>query len=507
MKGPELRLSATHASSGLGGALRLLPLHCQAFAAFRWRDVERLEGAFRRVIHRLCGQGGCYIGVRVWVKGFWQNLKRLIQSTESAVFCHSWWVKPESWCLIPESWWVKPEYVLRCLKPRILLAKVPETVAAYAGRCLIPRKSLTRVGETRIWRMVSETPNLPVVQDALLPERHPQYDLFICDVADAVLKDVMPQMEHPFYSLSKKPETSIRLYEHNGQWIKVIPSVKGLATIYDKDILIYCISQIMAKLKNGEPVSKRVRINSRDLLVFTNRGTAGKDYEALQEALERIRGTTISTNIRTGKEEQTDTFGLIDASSIRRQNGLDGRLLSCEITLSDWVFNAIKSNEVLTLHRDYFRLRKPIERRIYELAASIAASNLHGRCRWISCSRNLARSRRRRSSAARCANWPPAITSRLSGVFRRHGRHGDVHQPEHHEDRGEDEKGEPWSGRLDQDIHNEVRRVAPGWDPYHLEGHFREWLTEEEIIPRTRTRCSSSSARRGLPSAGGRDGL
>ena len=38
------------------------------------------------------------------------------------------------------------------------------------------------------------------------------------------------------------------------------------------------------------------------------------------------------------------------------------------ITLSDWVFNAIKHNEVLTLHRDYFRLRKPIERRIYELA-------------------------------------------------------------------------------------------------------------------------------------------
>jgi len=38
--------------------------------------------------------------------------------------------------------------------------------------------------------MVSETPN---PQLALIPERHPQHDLFICDVADAVLKDVMPQ--------------------------------------------------------------------------------------------------------------------------------------------------------------------------------------------------------------------------------------------------------------------------------------------------------------------------
>ena len=32
------------------------------------------------------------------------------------------------------------------------------------------------------------------------------------------------------------------------------------------------------------------------------------------------------------------------------------------------MFNAIRAHEVLTLHRDYFRLRKPIERRVYELA-------------------------------------------------------------------------------------------------------------------------------------------
>lgn len=353
--------------------------------------------------------------------------------------------------------------------------------------------------------MVSETPNLPVVQDALLPERHPQYDLFICDVADAVLKDVMPQMEHPFYSLSKKPETSIRLYEHNGQWIKVIPSVKGLATIYDKDILIYCISQIMAKLKNGEPVSKRVRINSRDLLVFTNRGTAGKDYEALQEALERIRGTTISTNIRTGKEEQTDTFGLIDASSIRRQNGLDGRLLSCEITLSDWVFNAIKSNEVLTLHRDYFRLRKPIERRIYELARKhcgqqpswkVSLDILLKKSGSKSSEKEFRRSLRELAAGNHLPDYLVSFDGTEDMVTFTNRNTMKIG--------GEDEKGEPWSGRLDQDIHNEVRRVAPGWDPYHLEGHFREWLTEEEIIPKNPNKmfvkfCETWFAKRGRP--------
>ncbi len=39
-----------------------------------------------------------------------------------------------------------------------------------------------------------------------------------------------------------------------------------------------------------------------------------------------------------------------------------------EVKLSDWVFQAIQHKEVLTLHRDYFRLRKPLERRIYEIA-------------------------------------------------------------------------------------------------------------------------------------------
>jgi hypothetical protein len=202
----------------------------------------------------------------------------------------------------------------------------------------------------------------------LVPDKRGQGDLFVCDVADAVLKDIIPQMEHPFYALSKKPEMTIRRYEHNGNWVEIIPSFKGLATIYDKDILIYCISQLVEKQKSGLPLGPRVRITSYDLLTFTNRGSSGRDYYALSEAIDRLAGTRIKTNIRTGDEEQEDTFGLIDAATIRRKHGIDGRLLWVEIKLSDWVFNAIQSQEVLTLHRDYFRLRKPLERRIYELA-------------------------------------------------------------------------------------------------------------------------------------------
>jgi plasmid replication initiation protein len=42
--------------------------------------------------------------------------------------------------------------------------------------------------------------------------------------------------------------------------------------------------------------------------------------------------------------------------------------VSVTVTLSDWLFRAVCARSVLTLSRDYFRLRKPLERRVYELA-------------------------------------------------------------------------------------------------------------------------------------------
>jgi plasmid replication initiation protein len=313
-------------------------------------------------------------------------------------------------------------------------------------------------------------------EEHLLPARHTKGDLFICDVADAILKDIMPQMEHPFYSLSKKPEKKIRRYEHNGNYVEITPSFKGLATIYDKDILIYCISQVMEKLKRGEAVGQRLRITSHDLLQFTNRGTGGKDYEALCEGIDRLAGTRITTNIQTGDEEQRDSFNLIDASSLKRKHGLDGRLLWAEIKLSDWVFNAIRSQEVLTLNRDYFRLGKPLERRIYELA---------------------------RKHCGRQSAWQISLETLLkkSGsqsslkLFRQMVKNiaKTNHLPDYYVAFEEDrdlvlfanrdgkwvERPLPSDGEtlppLSEQAYEDARVAAPGYDVYGLEGEWRDW--------------------------------
>ncbi len=206
----------------------------------------------------------------------------------------------------------------------------------------------------------------------LLPDRHRQGDFFLCDIFDAIPKDDLASMEHPLFSLATRPDRRILNYAHNGAQITVTPSVKGLATIHDKDILIFCISQLMAALNAGRAVSRTLHLKAHDLLIATNRETSGDAYRRLREAFERLAGTRITTNIATGAHETTTGFGLIESWEIvRRTPGAKkggGRMVSVSVTLSEWLYRAVLAKSVLTLSRDYFRLRKPLERRVYEIA-------------------------------------------------------------------------------------------------------------------------------------------
>ena len=200
----------------------------------------------------------------------------------------------------------------------------------------------------------------------LLPERHGG-DFFVCDVLDALPKDDLASMEHPIFSLATRPDLRVLSYAHNNVTITVVPSVRGLATLFDRDILIYCISQLMAAQNAGRPISRTLHLTAHDLLMATNRESSGDGYARLREAFERLAGTRITTNIITGGLEVTTGFGLIEGWQIVRHTR-GGRMVQVSVTLSDWLYRAVMAKSVLTLSRDYFRLRKPLERRIYELA-------------------------------------------------------------------------------------------------------------------------------------------
>jgi hypothetical protein len=203
----------------------------------------------------------------------------------------------------------------------------------------------------------------------LLPERHPVRDFFVLEIFDAAFRSDMASMEHPIFSLSSKPETRVLSYEHDDTKIAIIPSVKGLPTVHDKDILIYCISKLVHLKNHGKPIGPKVRLTTHDLLVSTNRPTNNLGYERLESALERLAGTVIKTTIETGDETTTSGFSLISRFEYNRKGSMHAdRLRYLEITVSDWLFRAVEATEVLTLNPVYFQLRSPLDRRLYELA-------------------------------------------------------------------------------------------------------------------------------------------
>lgn len=203
--------------------------------------------------------------------------------------------------------------------------------------------------------------------DNLLPERYPNQDFFIADILDAAPKSDLASMEHPIFSLSKTPDRSVRRYERNGVFVEVQPSANGLANIWDKDLLIYVISQLREGINRGDTPSPSIQFKAYDYFIATNKQTSGRSYEQLKKSLERLAGTRILTNIETAHEEEIDNFGLVVRYKIHRDK-VSKHMSSIAIELPQWLYRAVVSAEVLTIDRAYFRLRGSLDRRLYEIA-------------------------------------------------------------------------------------------------------------------------------------------
>ena len=323
----------------------------------------------------------------------------------------------------------------------------------------------------------------------LLPLRHEQGDFFVCDILDAVPKGDAASMEHPIFTLSTKPDTAKRRYDASDakSFLEVIPSSIGLSTVHDRDVLIYCISQVMAALNAERQVSRTLRFKAIDMLLATNRKTDGRAYEQLKAALDRLAGTRLVTNITTGDKEQTRGFGLIDSYEIIRETR-EGRMLDLEVTLSDWTFNAIAGNEVLTLNKRYFQLRKPLERRIYELARKHCGQQAQWRC-------GLAKLKLKTGSNSSDKGFRRMVRS-ICEADRQHAHMPDYSFRLEPSANGEEEvlvvrarremidayaddaAREIGDIKLKPDTYEKAKRAAPRWDIYHLEGEWRAWMTE-----------------------------
>ncbi len=202
-----------------------------------------------------------------------------------------------------------------------------------------------------------------------------QGDLFT--LSSPLLTDVRGErsiMAYPFFALSttwKKPLS----YKTDAISIEIVGTPSGVATIYDKEILLYIASLLVAKMEAGEPVSQDFYFTAYDLFRITGTNTSARSYTRLSDALERLQGTQIKTNIEAGGEGERGYFSWLSEARLsytKLKNG-EQRLKAVRVRLCDWLYRAILLDRaVLDYSPSYFQIG-PVERRLYEVARATCA--------------------------------------------------------------------------------------------------------------------------------------
>ena len=200
-----------------------------------------------------------------------------------------------------------------------------------------------------------------------------QGDLFALD--SPLLTEVRGErslMAFPFFALSKGKWTKPLAYKTDAVSIEIVATAKGVATIYDKEVLLYIASLMVAKLDAGHQVSQDFYFTAHDLFRVTGVNGSARSYTRLSDALERLQGTQIKTNIEAGGEGQAGFFSWLSEAQLtytKTRTG-DKRLKAVKVRLCDWLYRAIqRDRRVLDYAPSYFTLG-PVERRLYEVARS-----------------------------------------------------------------------------------------------------------------------------------------
>ncbi len=191
--------------------------------------------------------------------------------------------------------------------------------------------------------------------------------------AIAPTKSDIASMEYPIFSVSAKPDYRKRCYIKGPSKIEIIPSSLGSPTIFDKDILILCITKI---LKTPEMMLNAfVEFSGYELLTCLNRSVGGKSYHLLKSSLQRLKGSIIMTNVKTGGCLIESGFGFIESFQLIKDGD---HVIGLNVKLSEWFFNSAKNMDVLTISPEYFKIKIPFDKRLYEVARKYCGHNKDG---------------------------------------------------------------------------------------------------------------------------------
>ena len=165
----------------------------------------------------------------------------------------------------------------------------------------------------------------------------------------------------PIYALDGKSKDCVE-FEYRGVSLAITPSEFGRATVKDKEVIIYCLSHLMAAQNMKIEINRKVLFCRYDFLKTTNRGTSGKDYKILDNALKRLQSTRFTTDATISDIKIPEDTSMIEEFRKVQIN----ESVYWEVTLPEWLFAMAQNRKVLKLDDGYFKL-KPFERRLYEV--------------------------------------------------------------------------------------------------------------------------------------------
>lgn len=209
------------------------------------------------------------------------------------------------------------------------------------------------------------------------PHDDAQLELFSAIFTDIAARDARESMEVPFLSLSKQPRFKPIIYAAKGVEVTVTGGAPyGIANIWDWDLIMWLLSQIRHALDRGERVSRKVKFHRHAFLKDVRRSHGGSQYRRLEEAIARLKNTTIVTTIRA-RTKRTVMFSWIEYAEVERD--ATGQMAQAVVVLPEWLFEAVSNNSlVLSLHRDYFLLTGGLQRWLYRFVRKGAGRNAGG---------------------------------------------------------------------------------------------------------------------------------
>ena len=194
-----------------------------------------------------------------------------------------------------------------------------------------------------------------------------QLDLFRALPGDLAPRDAQDLMAYPFFSLAKSKRVQPIDYRSRTVAIRVeaVPD-RGMATIWDADVLIWAASQIVEARDAGLKTSRLMAATPYEILTFVGRGTGARDYDRLKAAFDRLQSTTVLTSIRQPAERRRHRFSWIN--EWKETADVHGRPLGLELILPDWFYAGVLDDAlVLTIDRAYFDLTGGLERWLYRI--------------------------------------------------------------------------------------------------------------------------------------------